>query len=89
MSSEPNPPLVQFKEKLGKQQILYKHIQLIPCRLDYTGKASVSDYFKSEVLANGNEAAVFRGRLLYGHKVNLPSNNKIYVMKQNFSNNTG
>lgn len=74
-------PLVEFKENSSKMTISKKTIQSIPCRLNYTGAALVSDYFKSETLSNGNEAALFRGHLLYGHQVQLPDDNKIHVLK--------
>lgn len=74
-------PLVEFKENSSKMTISKKTIQSIPCRLDYTGTASVSDYFKPETLPNGNKAALFRGHLLYGHQVQLPDDNKIHVLK--------
>lgn len=79
-------PLVEIKENSSKIIISNKSIQSIPCRLDYTGQASVSDYFKTEILPNGNQAALFRGHLLYGHQVNLPNDNKIHILK---SKNTG
>uniref|UniRef100_A0A914X0Q3 Ribonuclease H2 subunit C n=1 Tax=Plectus sambesii TaxID=2011161 RepID=A0A914X0Q3_9BILA len=65
----------------SKQKPLVE-IQSIPCRVDHTGPAEVSQYFHRETLSNGHEKATFRGRPLDGHAVFAPDGYKLYLLKE-------
>ena len=65
----------------SKQEPLAE-IQSIPCRIDHTGPADVSQYFHREKLSNGCEKATFRGRPLDGYSVKLPDGYKMHLLKE-------
>uniref|UniRef100_A0A0N5AR37 Ribonuclease H2 subunit C n=1 Tax=Syphacia muris TaxID=451379 RepID=A0A0N5AR37_9BILA len=57
-------------------------VQSMPCKIDYTGAASVSKYMLREQHADGNEKSTFRGRFLDGQKLQLPLDYKLFVLKE-------
>lgn len=80
MSSAAPAPLVVFKGDASKKPA--GEIHLMPCRIDYTGPANVSNYFRPERSENGNLAATFRGRLLNGTDVKLPEGYRLHVTRE-------
>lgn len=56
-------------------------IHSLPCSIPFTGPARVSNYFKTEPISGGKVAA-FRGHLLYGQTVALPSDYKIFAVRE-------
>ncbi|KAI1712471.1 ribonuclease h2 non-catalytic subunit domain-containing protein [Ditylenchus destructor] len=83
-SSKRTKPALVFKDRPDKNQ--QNEIHSMPVSIDFTGSAPVSQYFFQEDLANGNKAATFRGRLLYGQEMKLPESYRIHVVKEKTSN---
>lgn len=71
-------------------------IHSLPCSIPFTGPARVSNYFKTEPISGGKGfftdhqrsnadaylVAAFRGHLLYGQTVALPSDYKIFAVRE-------
>lgn len=64
-------------------------IQSLPCRIEHTGPANVSNYFRPERHDNGTESVTFRGRLLHGTEEKLPDGYRLHVTKKKPVSNAG
>ncbi|KAH7711911.1 hypothetical protein AAVH_20755 [Aphelenchoides avenae] len=80
MSSAAPAPLVVFKGNASRAPA--GEIHSMPCRIDYTGPANVSNYFRPERHESGEEAVTFRGRLLNGTDVKLPEGYRLHVTRE-------
>uniref|UniRef100_A0A915DTN3 Uncharacterized protein n=1 Tax=Ditylenchus dipsaci TaxID=166011 RepID=A0A915DTN3_9BILA len=81
MSSKRPPQEIVFRGKTNPDKAKEK-LHSIPCKVEFTGASPVSQYFEEENLLNGNIAATFRGRLLYGQEVALPEKYCIFATKE-------
>lgn len=79
------PPQIVFENSSAYESNDLKLVNSLPCRINYTGPASVKSYFLSETFRGSDKkvyAATFRGRIVFGHKPILPKLYKFYVAKR-------
>ena len=77
-----NKPFKLLKIKTNSIKKSSTPLDIIPCKIDYNGKADVDNYFRSKISEDeaGNLTTNLYGRNLKAKKTTLPENHKRNVL---------